>query len=62
MLIIDCILEGGSGFVISDEKFDIYCKLWLKIFVVGWVLMVVIKNLFIINVLIKIGDCLCIEW
>ncbi|QHU99167.1 alpha/beta fold hydrolase [Synechocystis sp. CACIAM 05] len=61
-LIIDRTLEGGSGFVISDEKLDIYRKPWLKTSAAGRALMAVTKNLPTTNALTKIGDRLRTEW
>ena len=44
-LLIDRTLEGGSGFVVSDEKLDVYRRPYLKTSAVGRSLMVTTKNL-----------------
>lgn len=44
-LLIDRTLEGGSGFVVKDEKLDVYRRPYLKTSAVGRALMVTTKNL-----------------
>ena len=44
-LLIDRTLEGGSGFVVTDEKLDVYRRPYLKTSAVGRALMVTTKNL-----------------
>ncbi len=44
-LLIDRTLEGGSGFVVSDEKLDVYRRPYLKTSAVGRALMMTTKNL-----------------
>lgn len=44
-LLIDRTLEGGSGFVVSDEKLDVYRRPYLKTSAVGRALMITTKNL-----------------
>ncbi len=44
-LIIDRTLEGGSGFVVSDEKLDVYRRPFLKTSASGRSLMATAKNL-----------------
>ncbi len=44
-LLVDRTLEGGSGFVISDEKLDVYRKPFLKTSASGRALMATAKNL-----------------
>jgi pimeloyl-ACP methyl ester carboxylesterase len=44
-LLVDRTLEGGSGFVISDEKLDIYRKPFLKTSASGRALLTTTKNL-----------------
>lgn len=61
-LIIDRTLEGGSGFVIADEKLDIYRKPWLTTSAAGRALMAATKNLQLANTLPNIGDRLQKEW
>ncbi|QUS61874.1 alpha/beta fold hydrolase [Synechocystis sp. PCC 7339] len=61
-LIIDRTLEGGSGFVISDERLNTYRKPWLKTSAAGRALMAATKNLPTTNDLAKIGDRLRGEW
>ncbi len=61
-LIIDRTLEGGSGFVIADEKLDVYRKPWLTTSAAGRALMAATKNLQLANTLPTIGDRLQKEW
>lgn len=44
-LLVDRTLEGGSGFVISDERLDVYRKPFLKTSATGRALVATIKNL-----------------
>jgi len=44
-LLIDRTLEGGSGFVVTDEKLDVYRRPYLKTSAVGRALMITTKNL-----------------
>ena len=44
-LLIDRTLEGGSGFVINDEKLDVYRRPFLKTSATGRALMATAKNL-----------------
>lgn len=61
-LIIDRTLEGGSGFVISDEKLAIYRQPWLKTSASGRALMAASQNLHLPTLLPQIGDRLQREW
>lgn len=61
-LIIDRTLEGGSGFVISDERLAVYRQPWLKTSASGRVLMAVTKQLDLARLLPTIGDRLQREW
>ena len=53
-LLIDRTLEGGSGFVVSDEKLDVYRRPYLKTSAVGRALMVTTKNLKLAKILPEI--------
>ncbi|WP_013325364.1 alpha/beta fold hydrolase [Gloeothece verrucosa] len=44
-LLVDRTLEGGSGFVISDERLSVYRKPFLKTSATGRALLATIKNL-----------------
>jgi haloalkane dehalogenase len=61
-LIIDRTLEGGSGFVIADEKLSQYRKPWLTTSAAGRALMAATKNLQLAQTLPPIGDRLQKEW
>jgi len=61
-LIIDRTLEGGSGFVISDEKLAVYRQPWLKTSASGRALMAATKNLQLPTLLPTIGDRLQKDW
>ncbi len=61
-LLVDRTLEGGSGFVISDEALDIYRRPFLKTSASGRALMATTKNLDLAATLPTIGDRLRNEW
>ncbi|MFN9173115.1 MAG: alpha/beta fold hydrolase [Synechocystis sp.] len=61
-LIIDRTLEGGSGFVISDEKLAVYRQPWLKTSASGRALMAATKNLQLPALLPTLGDRLQNDW
>lgn len=61
-LIIDRTLEGGSGFVISDERLAAYRQPWRKTSAAGRALMAATKNLELPTVLPSIGDRLQNQW
>ncbi|WP_353671879.1 alpha/beta fold hydrolase [Synechocystis sp. LKSZ1] len=53
-LLIDRTLEGGSGFVISDEKLDVYRRPFLKTSASGRALMATAQNLNLAQELIAV--------
>ena len=53
-LLIDRTLEGGSGFVVKDEKLDVYRRPYLKTSAVGRALMITTKNLKLAKTLLEI--------
>ncbi len=53
-LLIDRTLEGGSGFIVSDEKLDVYRRPYLKTSAVGRALMVTTKNLNLAKTMLEI--------
>ena len=61
-LIIDRTLEGGSGFVISDERLAVYRQPWLKTSASGRALMAATKNLQLPTLLPTISNRLQNDW
>ena len=61
-LIIDRTLEGGSGFVISDQRLAVYRQPWLKTSASGRALMAATKNLQLPTLLPTIEDRLQNNW
>lgn len=53
-LLIDRTLEGGSGFIVTDEKLDVYRRPYLKTSAVGRALMVTTKNLNLAKTMLEI--------
>lgn len=51
---MDRILEKGSCLIVVDEDLDVYCSFYLRSFVVGRVILVIVWNLDLKKLMVEI--------